>query len=117
MLRRQDFRRRHQGHLVSVLNRDDSGLECNDCLARPDVTLQKASHRRRLLHIRSDFLQDSFLRVGRMKWQYFLDGTASTLVKVEGDTALRLLLTPLQLQPQFGEEQFFEDKPNMRRRA
>ena len=46
MLGRQNFRRRHQRHLVTVLDRDRGGFERHDCFAASHVAFEHAMHRK-----------------------------------------------------------------------
>ena len=69
MLRRQNLRRRHQRHLVAVLDRNDRGFQRHDRLARTDVALQQAPHRHRLCHVLGDFFQHTLLCSRGMKRQ------------------------------------------------
>ena len=54
MLAREDFRRRHECALATVLDRLDEREEREHGLARADVALHEAAHRRRLLHVAAD---------------------------------------------------------------
>ncbi len=117
MLLRQNLSRRHQGHLASVLNRNDGRLEAHDRLTRSHVPLQQTPHRIRLLHVGRNFLQHALLCGRGMKRQNLLNRRPHPVVQSKCDSGLRLLLVPLQLQPQFHEEQLVKDHPDMRRRA
>ena len=80
MLRRQNFRGRHQRDLVAVLDGDDRSLERDDRLAGADVALQQAAHGRRLGHVGGNLLQHALLRSRGMKRQNALDGGAHAIV-------------------------------------
>ncbi len=51
----EDFRRRHERHLETVLHRDERRHQRDDRLARADVALQEPVHRLRPLHVADDF--------------------------------------------------------------
>ena len=116
MLLRQNFGRSHERDLVAVLDGDDGGLKRHNRLARSHVALQQTPHRIRRLHIGGDFLQHPLLRRGRMKWQYLLNRMPHAIVQLKRDSGLRLLLPPLEFEPQLDKEQFIENQPDMRRR-
>ena len=117
MLLRQDFRGRHQRHLITIFDGDNGRLKTDDGFARTDVSLQQTPHGIRLLHVLGDFLEDPFLGGGGMKRQNFLDGLAHAIIGAKSDASFGLLLTPLELQAEFDEEQFFEDQTDVRGRA
>ena len=45
-----------------------------------------------------------------MKWKDFLDGRARAIIQRKRDAGLRLHLPPFEFQPQFQEEELFEDQ-------
>src|SRR3954463_12714093 len=98
MLLGENLGRRHQRNLVSVLDGDNRGLECDERFARAYVALKQAAHRERLLHIGSDFFQRTFLGSGGMEREYFLDGLADLIFQVEGDSGLCFLLATLEFE-------------------
>ncbi len=51
MLHGQDFRRRHEGGLIAVLDDDGRRFKRHDGLAASDVALQQAVHRHRTLEV------------------------------------------------------------------
>ena len=64
MLARKDFRRREQGRLGARFDRGEHRQQRNQGLARADVALEQAEHRRRLRHVAADFLGDAALGAG-----------------------------------------------------
>src|SRR5258705_13969032 len=98
MLLRQDFRRRHECDLATVLDGDNRGLEGHDCLSRPHVSLQQPPHGIWLFHVGGDFLQDAFLCSRWMEWQNLLDRLASAILQSESNAGLRSQLPPTELQ-------------------
>ena len=92
MLLRQNFGRRHQRDLKSVLHGDNRGFKGDDRLTRADVPLQQAAHGKGLPHIGSDFFQHSFLRSRGMKRQNFFNSLAHGVIKAECDPGLGFLL-------------------------
>jgi len=117
MLLRQNFSRRHQRDLVAIFNGDDRGLEGHDRFARSHIALQQTPHGAGRLHVGGDFFQHSLLGRRRMKRQYLLNRLANAVVKLKGDSGLRLLLAALEFQPKLDEKKFIEDHSYMRRRA
>ncbi len=79
--------------------------------------MQQPSHRRRLLHVFDYFLEHAKLRLRRTKRQDASHGSANLVVGIESDSGLRPHLAALQLQPEFEEEQLFEDEPQQCRRT
>src|SRR5712664_190897 len=114
MLLRQDLGRRHERDLISVFNRDDSGLKRDNRLARADIALEQPAHRKGRLHVGGDFLEHALLRPGRVKWQYLLYRFADTGSDLKADAGPRSLLAPLEFEAEFDEEQFVKDQPNVR---
>ncbi len=51
MLLGENLGRCHQRDLIAIFDGDDGGFEGDDRLAGSDITLQQASHRRRLFHV------------------------------------------------------------------
>ena len=117
MLLRQNLGRRHERDLIAVFDSDDRGLESDNRFARADIALQQTPHRVRRLHVGRNLLEYALLRRRRMKGQNLLDRLPRGIVDLERNTGLRFLLAAPQLQPQFDEEQFVENQPDVRRRA
>ena len=92
MLPRQNFRRRQQHRLVSVLDRNDGGFRGNQRLAAANVALQQPAHGMRRLHVFGDFLQHALLRAGRFERQHLLDLFAHPIVELERYTWLQARL-------------------------
>ncbi len=69
------------------------------------------------MHVGGNFFQHTLLRRRRMEWEYLLDRVAHAGVKLKGDSSLRLLLAPPELQTELDEEQLVEDHSDMRRGA
>ncbi len=117
MLLRQDFSRGHQCHLVSVFHGDDSGLKSHDGFSRSHIALEQTAHGKRLLHVGGNLFQHTLLRRGGMKRQNFLNSGAHVFIQPKSNAGLRLLLAAFQFESQLNEKQFFEDQPDVRRRA
>ncbi len=117
MLRRENFRGRHQRDLVAVLDGDDRCFERDNGFARADIALQQTAHGRGLGHVGGNFFQHALLRRRGMKRQDALHGGAHAVVDLERDAGLRAHLAALQFESEFEEEQFFEDQPDVRGRA
>ena len=56
MLAREDFGRREQRRLRARLDRVEHRQQRDQGLARPDIALEQAQHRRRLRHVAANFL-------------------------------------------------------------
>ena len=85
MLRGQNFRWRHQRHLVAVLEGKDCRLDGHNGLPRPHVALEQAVHRPGRAHVVRDFFQHALLCRGRMEWKDLFDGFAHALRDTELD--------------------------------
>ena len=117
MLLRENFRGRHQRHLITIFDGDDRRLKTDNGFSRPHISLQQTPHGIRLLHVVGDLFQDSLLRRRGMKGQNFLDRLPHPIVQAKRDSGLRLLLASLEFQSQLDKKQFFKDQPDVRRRA
>ena len=117
MLLGQDLGRRHQGDLIPVLDGDDGGFESYDGFAGTDIALKQAAHGERLLHVGGNFLEHPFLRRGGVEGQNFLDCHAHRIIEMEGDAGMSFLLAALQFEAELHEEQFLENKSQVRRSA
>ena len=47
----------------------DRGEECDNGLARSDVSLKESCHRMRLFHILEDLEEDDLLLIGQREWE------------------------------------------------
>src|SRR5215470_6564112 len=114
----QNLRRRHQGRLVAVLDRDDHRLNRDDRLAAAHVALQQAVHGLVAGHVVDDLFQRPLLRLGRMEGQYRTHGLAHAVGDLY-DLALRLAdaLAPAQAQCQREPEELLEDQSPVRGRT
>src|SRR5262249_17593127 len=117
MLGSENFRWRHERHLVAIFDGNDGGLERYDRFAGPDVPLQQTSHGTRFFHVRRNFLKYTFLGGSGVEGQYLLDGITRPIIQLEGDARAGFLLAALKLEPEFDEEQFFEYQPDVSGRS
>src|SRR5215813_8728360 len=114
----QNLRRRHQGRLVAVLDRDDHRLNRDDRLAAAHVALQQAVHRLVAGHIIDNLFQRPLLRLGRMERQYRTYGLAHAVGDLD-DLSFRLAdaLAPAQAQRKREPEELLEDQSPVRGRT
>ncbi len=117
MLRRQNLRRRHQRHLVPILNRHQRRLHRNDRLTRTHITLQQTTHRLRPAHIARNLSQHPLLRRRRMKRKHLLDRLTHLHIRHKRRALALPHPPPLQLQPQLQIKQLLKDQPAMPRRT
>src|SRR5258708_17808702 len=102
---------------MSVFHGDDRCLQGHNRLARADVALQQASHRRRLLHILSNLLEHTLLCRSGMERQDFLDRLADFFIQRKCNAHALSQAPALQLQTNFKKEKLFKDQPLVRRSA
>ena len=69
MLAGEDFGRREQRRLRAGFDRGEHRQQRDQRLARADVALEQAQHRRRLRHVAADFLDHAPLRAGQLVGQ------------------------------------------------
>ncbi len=69
MLLGKDFRRCHEGNLISVIDRDEHRKECDDRFSAADIALEETVHRSRRFHVPRNFVHDATLSSGQFKWQ------------------------------------------------
>ena len=115
MLHGQDFRGRHERHLVTILHGQDRRLNGHDGLAGTYVTLQQPVHRPGRAHVLHNLLQHAFLRRGRMKRQDALDRLADTVGDGELDSRRALRLATLEGEPGAHHKELFKDHPDLSR--
>jgi hypothetical protein len=65
----EDFRRRHEGNLVAILDGDEHCRRRHDRFARTDFAMQQSVHRMGLLHVGKDFADDLALVICQLKRQ------------------------------------------------
>ena len=70
MLAREDFGRGEECRLRPAFDCSQHGADGDQCLARPDIALEQAKHRRRLRHVAADFLADPHLRASHSIGQF-----------------------------------------------
>ena len=69
MLLSQDFGGRHQGHVVTALDRHQRGTGGDDSFAGTDISLEQSAHRVRSTHGLPELAQDGGLGAGKFEWQ------------------------------------------------
>ena len=116
MLFSKDLGRRHKCRLISVFNRDDDRLECNNGLAASNITLHQAIHRIGRLQVIHNLLQDALLRHRRMERQNCLHPLANAVGSLEPHSFQRAALDPAQRINQLEEKEFFENETPVVRR-
>src|SRR5437667_9866114 len=94
----------HRSDSISTLNADNCRFEGNQGLARSNVALQQAPHRKRLLHVAGNFLQRALLSIGRMKRQDSFDRLTHRVTELKCNASLRLLLATLEFETQLDKE-------------
>ena len=103
MLRGQNFRRRHQRHLVAVFDHDRGRLERHDRFPAAHVAFQQAVHRKRLFEVAGNFRQHALLRGRRLERQNPLQRLAhSFFAHAHRDPALPVILRAPQRQRRAG---------------
>lgn len=107
MLLRKNLRRHHYGSLVAGSNRSVQTNRGYDGFSRTDISLQKAIHRERLLHVVQDFVDYLLLRIRKLERKssdeladfVVVNGMndAVRLLKMSGAVSLELQLKKEQL--------------------
>ncbi len=91
MLHGENFRRRHQRHLLTVFDHDGGRLERHDGFPAADVALQQAVHRLGAFEIGGDFRQHSLLRRGGLEGKNALERFSyARLAHAKSDAGLLL---------------------------
>ena len=119
MLHGQNFRRRHERHLMAVFDHDRRGFQRHNGLAAPHIALQQAApsatgfSRSAAISASTRFLcprrferQDAFQRVANRR-----------LAHAKGYTGHLLQAALPQRQAELEKEKFLEDQPLVRRRT
>ena len=111
----QQLGRRHEGHLLAVLHRQQRGEDGHDRLPGSDVALQQPVHRLRLLHVFADVLQRAPLSLRQMERQHAPERGADRVVHAR-DQRLQLALgfAPPQQQTDLEAKELFEDQAPLR---
>ncbi len=118
MLNRENLRGRHERSLRAVLDGDHRGLQSNDSLPATDIALQQSVHRRGLLQVRDNFLQDALLRLRGLERQNALQRFAyGIFAHTKSDGVFFARGPPVQAQAQLVQKEFLENEPLLRGRA
>ncbi len=118
MLRGQNFRGRHQRHLIAVLDHDRRRFQRHDRLAASHVAFEQPVHRIGPLEVRRDFREHALLRRRRLERQDALQRLADFFfAHAHGDPALAMFAQPAQRQRELVVEKLLEDQPRLRRAA
>ena len=117
VLRGENFRRRHERDLETVVERDKRSLDSHDGFSRAHIALEETVHRLGHAHIVHDFLQHTLLRRGGMKRQDALDRFARAVRHAEGDTGRAFPLPVLEREARGDVEELLEDQPHLGRAA
>ena len=117
MLRGEDLRRRHDGHLIAVFYCNHGCLERNQSFAAADVALQQPKHGPRRPHVFYDLAQYPLLCRSRTKGKDSLERFADELVGAEGNAGFFLGALFPEREACFEQKEFLEDEPNLSRTA
>ena len=118
MLRREDFRRRHEGHLQAVFHRHNRGQQRDDRLARADVSLQQPMHRLGTQQVLDDLFERLPLSRRQLERQDLRRRRTDSIVDLRH---IRLQLHARRMAPprvaDLKEEELLENHPPLRGRA
>src|SRR5215469_8820975 len=118
MLGGENFRWRHQGHLITVLDCDRGRFECHNRLSASDITFEQPMHWIWQLQIGCDFGEHALLCSCRLERQDSLQCFASfVLADAHRDSGAAVFLLASQGESELIIEEFFEDQTNLRRAA
>ena len=95
VLVRQNFSRRHDTCLVTVVNRQEATHQCDKCLTRTDIALQQAVHLFARFEVVVYLVNDAFLCVRQLKRQRFVQGMKAC--SDHGHRETGVLFPPLHL--------------------
>ena len=102
----QNFCRRHDGHLIIVLNGYQRRHQRHEGLAASNITLNQTVHRMRRHHVRFDFRQHSPLSFCQFKREQMNQLFSIAVCHLEGDPLFQRHSTFLKGKPQLPEEEF-----------
>jgi hypothetical protein len=112
----ENFRRRHERDLESVLHGDNGGQQRDDRFSGTDVSLQQAVHRRRPLQVLDDLLERLPLAAREPEWQNAAGRLTNPIVDHDRlGLALDLGGTTAGVDADLEEKRLLEDQALLRR--
>ena len=115
MLLDQDFRRRHEGDLVSGFDRLQCRERRDDGLAAAHIALQQPLHRLAAGEVAADFRDHARLRLGQRERQALVEDARQRAVAAQARRLAPGARAPMHLQRELLREQFVELEPRPRR--
>ncbi len=113
----EDFRWRHERHLLTVLHREHGGEDGNDRFARAHVALQQAIHRMRPLHVVADVLERLPLSAREVERKHGAQRFANAVVHLGlVDLSFRVGLASPEQQADLKSKELLEHEPLLRSR-